>query len=230
MRLKYSVLAVASTFSALVQAQTADAELAETVVTASPTTAPLVVTTDPKAPRQPVPAHDGADILKTIPGFSVVRKGGTDGDPVFRGMAGSRINVLMDGEFIYGGCGGRMDPPTAYVFPEAYDSLTIIKGPQTVLWGPGNMAATVLFDRKVKPFAEPGVRGTLSALAGSAARHDEVADVTAGNPAGYVRAIATNSHANDYTDGNGDRVHSAFHRWSGTPWQPLVCPASPERA
>ena len=215
MRLKYSVLAVASTFSALVQAQTADAELAETVVTASPTTAPLVVTTDPKAPRQPVPAHDGADILKTIPGFSVVRKGGTDGDPVFRGMAGSRINVLMDGEFIYGGCGGRMDPPTAYVFPEAYDSLTIIKGPQTVLWGPGNMAATVLFDRKVKPFAEPGVRGTLSALAGSAARHDEVADVTAGNPAGYVRAIATNSHANDYTDGNGDRVHSAFHRWSG---------------
>jgi len=28
---------------------------------------PLLVTTDPRAPRQPVPAHDGADYLKTIP-------------------------------------------------------------------------------------------------------------------------------------------------------------------
>ena len=46
---------------------------------------PLVTVTDPKAPRQPLPAHDGADYLKTIPGFSVIRKGGTDGDPVLRG-------------------------------------------------------------------------------------------------------------------------------------------------
>ncbi|NNE39244.1 MAG: TonB-dependent receptor plug domain-containing protein, partial [Gammaproteobacteria bacterium] len=68
----------------------------------------LVVDTDPKAPRQPLPAHDGADYLKTIPGFSVIRKGGTDGDPVFRGMAGSRLSMLVDGENILGGCGMRM--------------------------------------------------------------------------------------------------------------------------
>ncbi len=57
-------------------------------------TAPLLVVTDPRQPRQPLPAHDGADYLKTIPGFSVIRKGGTDGDPVFRGMAASRVNML----------------------------------------------------------------------------------------------------------------------------------------
>ena len=43
----------------------ADAEkssrLEEVVVTAPMMLEPLVVTTDPKAPRQPVPAHDGAD-------------------------------------------------------------------------------------------------------------------------------------------------------------------------
>ena len=77
-----------------------------------------------------MPAHDGADYLKTIPGFSVIRKGGTDGDPVFRGMAGSRLNILLDGEQILGGCGNRMDPPTAYVFPESYDKITVLKGPQ----------------------------------------------------------------------------------------------------
>ena len=34
------------------------------VVTAPNMEQPLTVTTDPKAPRQPIPAHDGADLLK----------------------------------------------------------------------------------------------------------------------------------------------------------------------
>ena len=98
-------------------------------VTAPAGARPLVVETDPRTPRQPIPAHDGADYLKTIPGFSVIRKGGTDGDPVLRGMAGSRLGVLLDGEHVLGGCGNRMDPPTAYAFPEAYDRITVLKGP-----------------------------------------------------------------------------------------------------
>src|SRR5690606_2686648 len=106
--------------------------LAQVVVTAPAMDAPLTVVTDPKAPRQPIPAHDGADFLKNITGFSVIRKGGTDGDPVLRGMSGSRLGILLDGQEIYGGCGGRMDPPTAYVYPEAYDRVTVLKGPQSV--------------------------------------------------------------------------------------------------
>jgi iron complex outermembrane receptor protein len=135
---------------ALAGAATAAADrsqLEEVVVTAARMQAPLLVTTDPQAPRQPLPAHDGADFLKTIPGFSVIRKGGTDGDPVFRGMAASRVNILLDGEQVLGGCGMRMDPPTAYVFPEAYDRIVVVKGPQTVLHGPGNSAASVSFER-----------------------------------------------------------------------------------
>lgn len=59
---------------------TADTEAAskireEMVVTGVKMEAPLNVVTDPKAPRQPLPAQDGADYLKTIPGFSVIRKG-----------------------------------------------------------------------------------------------------------------------------------------------------------
>ena len=68
------------------------------VVTAPAMSKPLVVETDPRAPRQPIPASDGADYLKAIPGFSIIRKGGTDGDPVLRGMAGSRLPVLLDGQ------------------------------------------------------------------------------------------------------------------------------------
>ncbi|MCB1955850.1 MAG: TonB-dependent copper receptor [Rhodocyclaceae bacterium] len=188
--------------------------LSPVVVTGSPMAEALVVTTDPKAPRQPVPAHDGADMLKSIPGFSVVRKGGTDGDPVLRGMAASRLGVLLDGETILGGCGMRMDPPTAYVFPEAYDLVTVLKGPQSVKHGPGNSAGLVLFERRKPVFDAPGARGDLSLLLGSAGRNDQVLTAQAGTPGFYADASATRSDANDYQDGDGEAVHSAFTRWS----------------
>ena len=110
--LRYALLplAIACAFPAAAEDSTT---LGQVVVTAPAMEAPLTVTTDPRAPRQPVPAYDGADYLKNITGFSVIRKGGTDGDPVFRGMAASRLGILLDGEMILGGCGMRMDPPTA---------------------------------------------------------------------------------------------------------------------
>ncbi|BCB25161.1 copper transporter porin [Sulfurimicrobium lacus] len=189
-------------------------QLGEVVVTAPMMEQPLVVVTDPKAPRQPVPAHDGADILKSIPGFAVIRKGGTDGDPVFRGMAASRLNILLDGEQIMGGCGMRMDPPTAYIFPESYDRITVIKGPQSVLYGPGSSAGTVLFERDIKRFAQPGWKFNGSLTAGSFGRNDQVADVRAGTPDFYFQGTGTRSDSNDYKDGDGKSVHSAYTRWS----------------
>ena len=191
-----------------------ETELSEIVVTASRMHAPLLVITDPQAPRQPMPANDGADYLKTVPGFSVIRKGGTDGDPVFRGMAASRVNILLDGEQVLGGCGMRMDPPTAYVFPEAYDRITVIKGPQTVLHGPGNSAATVNFERTPPRWDQPGYAARGSALGASFGRGDLVADFKGGGPRAYGQLTGTWASSDDYSDGAGERVHSAYQRWS----------------
>lgn len=184
------------------------------IVTAVHMKRPLTVETDPKLPRQPLPAHDGADYLKTIPGFNVIRKGGTSGDPTFRGMAASRINVLLDGETLLGGCGMRMDPPTAYVFPEAYDRITVIKGPQTVLHGPGNSAATVLFERDPRHLTETGWQADGSVTAASFGRHDEVLNVVGGTPGVYAELTATQARSGDYDDGSGTEVHSRYERWS----------------
>jgi len=189
---------------------------ATVVVTAVSMNRPLAVETDPRAPRQPLPAHDGADYLKTIPGFSVIRKGGTDGDPVLRGMAGSRLGILLDGQQILGGCSGRMDPPTAYVFPAAYDRITVLKGPQTVLAGAGMSAGAVLFERDIKRVAQPGVALMSSATFGGFGRHDEMADVRVAIPSFYVQAVGTRSHTGDYRDGNGAAVHSFYTRSSGS--------------
>jgi iron complex outermembrane receptor protein len=188
--------------------------LREVVVTAPRMLEPLKVEMDAKVPRQPLPAHDGADYLKSVSGFSVIRKGGTDGDPVFRGMAGSRLSIQTDGEHVLGGCGSRMDPPTAYIFPETYDRIVIVKGPQTVLRGPGNAAATVMFERDDPRYQDFGFRTRGSALTATADRRDFVADVEAGNQQVYGHLSASRAESGNYEDGAGREVHSRYMRWN----------------
>jgi iron complex outermembrane receptor protein len=189
-------------------------QLAPVVLTAVAPSSPLTVVTDPKQPRQPVPAADGADYLKTIPGFSAVGSGGTNSDPVFRGQFGSRLNILSDGGQMLGACPNRMDAPTSYLSPENFDRITVIKGPQSVLWGPGASAATVLFERETEPFEQLGGRVNGSILAGSNGRFDRRLDATAGGSQGYIRLLANKAQADDYEDGNGDNVPSRWQKWN----------------
>nr|WP_266160104.1 TonB-dependent copper receptor [Dyella silvatica] len=184
------------------------------VVTATMQDSPLTVITDPKAPRQPVPASDGADFLKSIPGFAVIRKGGSNGDPLLRGMAGSRLNILIDGGQIGGGCPSRMDPPTAYISPSLFDKVTIIKGPQTVLYGPGNSAGTILFEREFSRYAQPAWSFNGSVLGGSWGRNDQQFDLHAGTPDVYLAVSGNHTQSQDYEDGDGRRVHSSYDRWN----------------
>lgn len=188
--------------------------LREVVVTAPRMLAPLTVEMNAKVPRQPLPSHDGADYLKSVSGFSVIRKGGTDGDPVFRGMAGSRLSIQTDGEHVLGGCGSRMDPPTAYIFPETYDRIVIVKGPQTVLHGPGNAAGTVMFERDEPNYQEFGLRARGSVVAGTADRRDLVGNLEAGNEHVYGLLSASRAESGNYEDGAGREVHSRYMRWN----------------
>jgi iron complex outermembrane receptor protein len=160
-----------------------------------------------------VPAHDGADVLKSVPGFSVIRKGGTDGDPVLRGLAGSRLGIQIDGECIFGGCGNRMDPPTAYVFPAAYDRITVIKGPQTVLHGPGNSAGVVLFERDHLRRRQPRAALFASATSWPAS----AASTPPRRPRRPARAGPPHRHLHPRRRLRrrlGRAVHSAYERWS----------------
>ncbi|WP_321868856.1 TonB-dependent copper receptor [Burkholderia ubonensis] len=183
-------------------------------VVASPLRTPLVVVTNPKTPRQPLPASDGADYLKTIPGFASIRSGGTNGDAVLRGMFGSRLNILANGMPTLGACPGRMDAPTSYIAPESYDKLTVVKGPQTVLYGPGASAGTVLFERTTRRFDKPGMRFDGSLVGGSFGRNDQNVDVTAGTPDVYGRVTANHAHSDDYKDSNGRTVPSQWDKWN----------------
>lgn len=190
-------------------------ELSPTVITAVAPSSPLTVVTDPRESRQPVPASDGADYLKTIPGFSAIRSGGTNGDPVLRGLFGSRLNILTNGGLMLGACPNRMDAPTSYISPQTYDRLTVIKGPQSVIWGPGGSAGTVLFERDPERFGELGSRVDASLLVGSNGRFDRRLDAAAGHQQAYARFVGNQSRAGDYADGQGDDVPSRWDKWNG---------------
>ncbi|MGB8974772.1 MAG: TonB-dependent copper receptor [Pseudomonas capeferrum] len=208
-------MALASDLGHAEHAHAAAPELSPTVITAVAPSSPLTVVTNPKDPRQPVPASDGADYLKTIPGFSAIRSGGTNGDPVLRGMFGSRLNILTNGGVMLGACPNRMDAPTSYISPETYDRLTVIKGPQSVIWGPGGSAGTILFEREPEKFGTLGSRVNASLLAGSNGRFDKVLDAAAGNSQAYARFVGNQSRSDDYHDGNDDTVPSRWDKWNG---------------
>ena len=190
-------------------------QLAPMVVTAVQQSSPLTIVANPKDPRQPIPASDATDYLKTIPGFSAIRSGGSNGDPVLRGMFGSRINLLANGGQMIGACPNRMDAPSSYISPETYDRLTVIKGPQSVRWGPGASAGTVLFEREPEQFDEPGSRIHASVLGGSNGRFDKTLDAAIGNQTGYLRFTGNDAKSDDYDDGNGDTVPSRWSKWNG---------------
>lgn len=182
------------------------------VVTGELMRKPLSVVTDPKKPRLPLPAYDGAGFLKTIPGFSISRKGGAGGDPSLRGLGGSRINIVNDGQHVYGTCGGRMDPPTAYIYPESYDSIEVIKGPQTVRHGPVGSAGTVLFEKDKQSFADQDTTGRASVTAGSFERLDYIVELAAGDESHYLELDANQSTSDHYEDGDGNPIQSSYDR------------------
>jgi iron complex outermembrane recepter protein len=188
--------------------------LSPIVVTAHHGEHPLTLTLDPRAPAQPIPAQDGAEVLRGVAGFSVIRKGGIDGDPVVRGMAGSRLGILLDGDVILGGCGNRMDPPTAYVHPASFQRVTIHKGPQSVQHGSGYSAGVVRFEREPRAFTRPEASANASVTVGSFGRNDQLGTVLAGTRHGYVQATGTRSESGDYETGRGEPVHSAYKRWN----------------
>lgn len=195
--------------------QQASCEFAPIVITAAKPqgTQAFRIQADPKQPIQPVPASDGADYLKQVAGFASIRNGGTNGDPVFRGLFGSRLKILNNGSEMLGACPARMDAPTSYIAPSTFDQIEIVKGPQTVLWGAAS-AATVNFKRQKPNFDEQPLQAQASVMAGSNQRFDSNIDTSLGNALGYARLMANTSQANDYKDGDGNKVPAKWEKWN----------------
>jgi iron complex outermembrane receptor protein len=189
-------------------------EVLETV-TVTGTTTPA---TTPIDPDELSTTRESADMLRDIPGVSGSRMGGHGTDPVIRGLGQTRLNVLLDGAYVHGGCPNRMDPPTAYAPPTSYEDITVIKGVQTLEHGSGGPGGTILFERATPRFsADEQVRANLDmGYRSNGDGWDFAADVAGGNETAYVRFIGSRMKSGNYEDGDGDDVRSAYKETSGT--------------
>ena len=161
------------------------------------------------------PLHSG-DVAKSmlqIPAFSMTRKGGGGSEIAFRAQSASRLPIFLNGGNLNGACGGRMDTTITYVFPENYNRITILKGPQDVRYG-ALIGGGVLFDREILRLSKSQFAFDSSALYGSFGRFDANVNVLAGGKYGSIRAIYSHYESRDYRSGDNKVVHSAYNRES----------------
>ena len=163
---------------------------------------------------QKMPEGDGADVLRRVPGFNLIRQGGIGSDPVFRGLSGSRLNVLIDGVPYGGACNHAMDPPTSYVNPGEFSQLLVLAGPQSVR-NAGTIAGAVDFERSRVELDEVGAQVFATGVLGSFDLNEFSGDVAMGGKPGYLRLSGGYEDSGDYLDGNGDAVLSRYNRWNG---------------
>lgn len=163
------------------------------------------------------PIGDGGDFLRSLPGVSGSRMGGHGTDPVIHGQQQTQLNILNDGAFIHGGCPNRMDPQSAFMVVDTFDEVMVLKGYQSVQYGPGGTGGTVLFDRLPEEFIGDELQTRLNAGAGFSGNGDHrnaYADAVAGDGKAQIRFIASIDSANNYEDGDGNTVRSAYDQYS----------------
>jgi iron complex outermembrane receptor protein len=212
MRKNTLALAIASIMSMGALAAEEDTQsLSEVVVEGEADTLPTVETRTVEEIRIGIPADSG-DLLRGMAGVSGSRMGGRGIDPIIRGQSQTRLNILLDGAYVHGGCPNRMDPPTVYAPMESYDEITVIKGSQTVRYGGGGSGGSVIFTRRTPRFDEgENVRGTVQGgLTSNSETKDASADVAAGTEQGFIRVIGHIKDADNYEDGDGNSVRSAY--------------------
>lgn len=209
------VLALSAVFFGLSGNTTQAAELPPLVVTGQ-TTSTLQQQITPDS--SPVPSADAGDWLRQQPGIDANRMGGHGLDPVIRGQGQNRLNVLLDGAYVFGGCPNRMDPPTAYAALSSYDLITISKGVTTLRHGAGGSGGTVVFERTKPDFLpdDPAISGQLgSSYASNGDAFKIWGKTLAGNQQGYLRAFGEYSEAGNYEDGKGRSIWSGYETTQG---------------
>tara|TARA_Y100000590_G_scaffold109050_1_gene124261 strand:- start:77142 stop:79181 length:2040 start_codon:yes stop_codon:yes gene_type:complete len=164
---------------------------------------------------------DGGDLMKNINGVETIRRGGHGLDISIRGMSDQRLNTFMDGAMVYGSCSSKMDPASTYVNIENYDSVTLIKGTQSVMFGAGGPGGILSFERITEPL--PFITSNKDSrkqksynlkLGQTFDSNSEAAttigDITLGSGNTYIRFNGSYSDADRYQTGTGIKPGTGY--------------------
>ena len=147
------------------------------------------------------PALDIADALGWKAGLWRLRKGGIASEVVLRGLQSRDLNLLIDGQRVYGACPNHMDPAAFHVDFAEVDRVEVGRGPFDVK-NQGALGGTVNVVTR-KP--ERGWHATPTLSAGSFDLRS--GSLTVGRGGEKISALAGYSHRESlpYRDGDGRR-------------------------
>ena len=180
-----------------------------------------------------MPAVDIGEALGWKAGLWRLRKGGIANEVVLRGLQSRDLNVLIDGQRVYGACPNHMDPAAFHVDFAEVDRVEVGKGPFDVK-NQGGLGGTInVVTRKPETgwhatpnlaagsfgFVNPSLtlgRGgeRLSALAGYSERR--------GDPFEDGDGRRFTELANYRPENQGDRAFSIGTAWGRVVWQPAA--------
>lgn len=151
-------------------------------------------------------ARDAGEALEKVEGMSKIRKGAIANDIDIRGMKRDNINILIDGQRLYGACPNRMDPASFHVDFAEVETIDIIKGPYNVK-NPGGLGGEV--DIKTKEIKK-GLNNELNLGGGSfATKEGSFRSSYATDAFGFLVG-GSGKTAQPYIDGNGKRLTEQY--------------------
>ncbi|MBI1353144.1 MAG: TonB-dependent receptor [Acidobacteria bacterium] len=143
------------------------ATLASTVEVAAPEPEPLNAEVVSNARLSENPSTDLAENLRSTPGVALIRRGGTNLEPIVYGLRETEIAMVVDSTRTFAAGPARMDSDISHVEPGHIDSVRVVNGPYALTEGAGAMAALVVETPQVPRFDTFRMGGSLSAGWGS---------------------------------------------------------------
>lgn len=155
---------------------------------------------------------DLSDSLYKEPGFSRVRKGGTNTDLMLRGFHKDNLNFLMDGQRMHGACPNRMDPQMSHIDLGAVERFEVIRGPYDVK-NPGSLGGAIkVITRRPKEGLHSSGNTGVTSFGGNFVN----ADASYGMKKFSILVGGSYSGMKPYRDGNGDRITGVYNDYWDT--------------
>jgi iron complex outermembrane receptor protein len=173
------------------------------------------VTGEAIASQKPA-TNDTAQLLSGTPGVSLYQSGGVSSLPSIHGLADDRVRTELDGMLITAACANHMNPPLSYIDPAAVKQVKVMAGITPVSAGGDSIGGTVRVESATPRFAVPG-EGTITygsvSVFGRSNGNGIATSGTASAATENVNITYTGSwaRADDYRDGNGNKVLSSLY-------------------
>ena len=162
--------------------------------------------------------HDGGEIFKYTPGFSILKKGNYAMEPVLRGYKFEQVNVQFDGGVhSTNACPNRMDPAISQISIENIEKVEVIKGPYSVRFGPVFGGVVNIIDKRPSKKDNHTVSGSVEGGYQSNGNNYYTNLFTQIVQSKWDFALnAGYKNYGNYKNGEGDTIAASFRRFGYT--------------